>query len=73
MPTGMETWITQALTASLEGVCVNTYLVGLPESGADRSNLKKSRSGKPSSGTVLCLRAIPIRRSCNLCEQKLLL
>lgn len=31
LPTGMETWITQALTASLEGVCVNTYLVGLPE------------------------------------------
>jgi len=28
---GMETWITQAMTASLEGVCVNTYLVGLPE------------------------------------------
>jgi len=31
LPTGMETWITQALTASLEGICINTYLVGLPE------------------------------------------
>jgi AcrR family transcriptional regulator len=31
LPTGMETWVTQALTASLEGICVNTYLVGLPE------------------------------------------
>lgn len=31
LPIGMETWITQALTASLEGICVNTYLVSLPE------------------------------------------
>lgn len=31
LPTGMENWITQALTASLEGVCVNTFLVELPE------------------------------------------
>ena len=31
LPLGMETWITHALTASLEGICVNTYLVSLPE------------------------------------------
>ena len=31
LPVGMETWITHALTASLEGICVNTLLVSLPE------------------------------------------
>jgi AcrR family transcriptional regulator len=35
LPTGMEAWIAQSVTASIEGVCVNTFLVGLPELVSD--------------------------------------
>lgn len=35
LSTGGEHWIAQCLTASLEGVCVHTYLVGLKELVAD--------------------------------------
>lgn len=47
LPTGMETIIVHSLTTSLEGVCVNSYLVRLPElevTGIDPERIAESQA-----------------------------